>query len=170
MSSGGRDRTAGDDPLLSSTYAIRSDGLIEQVYEANFERLCALSAAITLDRSIGAEIVHDAFAGLAGRIEHVDEPVPYLQRSVINLSIRAIRRRERARRLPVRPVGHQVSPEIDEMWEVVCRLPARLRAVVVLRFWEDLSYEQIADVLDIPLGTVQSRLHRALTTLREEIA
>lgn len=159
----------GHDPLLGPPAADRSVSLIEEVYGAHFDRLCALSSAITLDRSIGAEIVHDAFAGLAGRINSVEDPVAYLQRSVVNLSIRAIRRRDRLRRAPKVTVRHHVSVEIDEMWDVVCGLPARQRAVVVLRFWEDLSYERIAAVLQMPLGTVQSTLHRALTRLREEI-
>lgn len=42
------------------------------------------------------------------------------------------------------------------------------RVVVALRFWRDLSLQQIADLLDIPLGTVQSRLHYALRALRDE--
>lgn len=165
-----RGLATGDDPLLSSTRSTSSQVVIEEIYRDNFDRLCRLSAAITLDRSVGPEIVHDAFAGLVGRFGEVRAPVAYLQRSVVNLSVRIIQRRERARQLPVALVGHQVSPEIDEMWDVVCRLSPRHRAVVILRFWEDLSYEQIAAVLDIPVGTVQSSLHRALSKLREGIA
>ena len=164
-----RDPAAGGDPLLSSPRSNPSQLAIEEIYRDHFDRLCRLSAAITLDRSVGPEIVHDAFAGLTGRFGEVREPVAYLQRSVINLSVRVIQRRERTRQLPVAPVGHQASPQIDEMWDVVCRLSPRHRAVVVLRFWEDLGYEQIAAVLDIPVGTVQSSLHRALSKLREEI-
>jgi DNA-directed RNA polymerase specialized sigma24 family protein len=89
--------------------------LLEEVYGAHFDRLCALSSAITLDRSLGAEIVHDAFAGLAGRIDAVEDPVAYLQRSVVNLSIRAIQRRDRLRRTPKVPVRHHVSVEVDDM-------------------------------------------------------
>ena len=143
--------------------------VLGDLYEANFDRLCGLAAAITLDRAAGPEIVQDAFAGLTGRFECVRDPVAYLQRSVVNLSIRVINRRDRARRLPMRPVGHHVSREVDELWDLVARLPPRQRAVVVLRFWEDLTYAQIAGVLDAPLGTVQSTLHRGLAKLREEI-
>jgi DNA-directed RNA polymerase specialized sigma24 family protein len=159
----------GADPLLASTHAGRSMVVLGDLYEANFDRLCGLAAAITLDRAAGPEIVQDAFAGLTGRFEHVRDPVAYLQRSVVNLSIRVVKRRDRARRVPMFPVGHHVSREVDELWDLVGRLPARQRAVVVLRFWEDLTYEQIAGVLDVPLGTVQSRLHRGLAKLREEI-
>jgi RNA polymerase sigma-70 factor (ECF subfamily) len=49
------------------------------------------------------------------------------------------------------------------------RLDADHRIVVLLRFWQDLSLEEIADRLDLPLGTVKSRLHYALRTLRTDL-
>jgi RNA polymerase sigma-70 factor, ECF subfamily len=51
----------------------------------------------------------------------------------------------------------------------VASLPDDERDVLVLFAWEDLSYEEIADVLDIPIGTVRSRLHRARSRLRRTI-
>jgi RNA polymerase sigma-70 factor (ECF subfamily) len=55
--------------------------------------------------------------------------------------------------------------EVDKLIPV---LSPDQRIVVGLRFWRDLSLQQIADVLGVPLGTVQSRLHYALRALREE--
>jgi len=55
--------------------------------------------------------------------------------------------------------------EIDKLMHV---LSPDQRVVVGLRFWRDLSLQQIADVLGVPLGTVQSRLHYALRALRDE--
>lgn len=55
--------------------------------------------------------------------------------------------------------------EVDGLLHV---LSPDQRVVVGLRFWRDLSLQQIADVLGVPLGTVQSRLHYALRALREE--
>ena len=57
-------------------------------------------------------------------------------------------------------------PDVDpataeEAITAVARLPRRQREVVLLHVWADLSYEQIARALDIPVGTVRSRLHRA---------
>ena len=51
----------------------------------------------------------------------------------------------------------------------VMRLPVRRRAVVVLRFYDDLSEEQIATVLGISVGTVKSTLSRALGQLRDDL-
>ena len=54
----------------------------------------------------------------------------------------------------------------DEVGRLVRKLPADQQIVVGLRFWRDLSLEEIADRLQLPLGTVKSRLHYAMRTLR----
>lgn len=65
------------------------------------------------------------------------------------------------------------APERDaalDLQRAVRALPVEFRAVVALRFAADLSYKEIAEVLDIPLGTVQSRLNRALDRLAKEVS
>jgi RNA polymerase sigma factor (sigma-70 family) len=57
-----------------------------------------------------------------------------------------------------------------QLLEALARLPAGDRDVVVLVAWEDLSYDEVAAALDIPLGTVRSRLNRARRSLRELLA
>ncbi|HEX2039468.1 MAG TPA: sigma-70 family RNA polymerase sigma factor [Acidimicrobiales bacterium] len=59
---------------------------------------------------------------------------------------------------------------MDETWDVLRRLPYRQRAVLVLRYYEDLSEAEIADVLDCRPGTVKSAANRALARLREELS
>lgn len=61
------------------------------------------------------------------------------------------------------------TPEIDEAWHAVMRLPAKQRAVVVLRFWQDMTIEAIAETLCRPAGSVKSTLHRALRRLEEDL-
>jgi RNA polymerase sigma-70 factor (sigma-E family) len=56
----------------------------------------------------------------------------------------------------------------DAMWRAVMRLPDRQRAMVVLRYYEDLSEAQTAEVLDVSVGTVKSAVSRALGKLRED--
>lgn len=64
--------------------------------------------------------------------------------------------------------------DADRRWPEVTRLiaelPAGEREVVLLYAWEDLSYDQIAATLEIPVGTVRSRLNRARRRLRELVA
>ncbi|MEU1051637.1 SigE family RNA polymerase sigma factor [Streptomyces sp. NPDC005876] len=56
----------------------------------------------------------------------------------------------------------------DAMWRAIMRLPARQRAMVVLRYYEDLSEVQTAEVLDVSVGTVKSAVSRALGKLRDD--
>ncbi|MFK4146201.1 SigE family RNA polymerase sigma factor [Streptomyces sp. NPDC004065] len=56
----------------------------------------------------------------------------------------------------------------DAMWRSVMKLPARQRAMVVLRYYEDLSEAQTAEVLGVSVGTVKSAVSRALGKLRED--
>jgi RNA polymerase sigma-70 factor (ECF subfamily) len=56
-----------------------------------------------------------------------------------------------------------------EVGAAVARLGPDHRIVVALRFWRDLTLEQVAETLDLPLGTVKSRLHYALRALRADL-
>ncbi|KPI15887.1 RNA polymerase, sigma-24 subunit, RpoE, ECF subfamily [Actinobacteria bacterium OK074] len=56
----------------------------------------------------------------------------------------------------------------DAMWRAIQKLPARQRAMVVLRYYEDLSEAQTAEVLGVSIGTVKSAVSRALGKLRED--
>ena len=71
------------------------------------------------------------------------------------------------------PAGPDMSsPDVatrQAVREAIARLPARQRAVVVLRYYEDLTDQQIASVLGWPLGSVKSSLHRATAILREHL-
>ena len=158
------------DPLLRATSTWRRESVdVDALYRTHRRRLVALAAAITLDRHAAEEVVQEAFVGLHRHAGQVDEPVGYLQRSVVNRSISVQRRRRvAADHIPVvvRPAS---MPEIDETWQVVRRLPPKQRAVVVLRFWEDMTVDAIAQTLGWPAGSVMSTLHRALKRLKEEI-
>jgi RNA polymerase sigma-70 factor, ECF subfamily len=60
--------------------------------------------------------------------------------------------------------------EHRRIWQAVQRLPIKLRAAVVLRYYHDLSYQELAEALGCPIGTVRSRLHAAHARLRIELA
>lgn len=157
-----------DDPRVALR-GVRPTHDIDVLYRAHAVRLVRLAAAITFDRDSAEEIVHDAFAGLQRRSAVVGNAESYLHRSVINLALKVLRKRslrDRYRPDPRQPTG---EPEIDETFAAILRLPTRQRAVVALRFWEDLSEAEIAAALGVPSGTVKSTLHRALRRLRKEL-
>lgn len=99
----------------------------------------------------------------------LDNPDAYLRATVVNLSRGELRRwtRERVFRARFRGEVTTTIPELDEAWHAVRRLPARQRAAVVLRFYEDLPIGEIAELLAVPTGTVKSTLHRAVQNLKE---
>jgi RNA polymerase sigma-70 factor (ECF subfamily) len=59
------------------------------------------------------------------------------------------------------------SLDLDQVRQAISRLPVESREIILLREFEDLSYQEIADVLKCPMGTVMSRLGRARSKLRE---
>ena len=169
-----REVTQAIDPLLQRSSQTEDERarLVDEVaalFGEHSVRLTRLAAAVTFDRSLAEEVVQEAFLGLQRRIGVVDNPVGYLQRSVVNLAVNVLRRRKVATGYLPPVAGIASTPEIDEAWSAVVRLPPRQRAVVALRYWQDMSEAEIAEVLEWPRGTVKSTLHRALRSLREEI-
>jgi len=108
-----------------------------------------------------------------GEIEAVE---PYARRVLVNTATSWWRRRWHGERptefLPERAVADATDEQLDRdlLWKHVKALPARQRAVLVLRFYEDMSEAQTAELLDISPGTVKSQTSRALGTLRQRLA
>jgi DNA-directed RNA polymerase specialized sigma24 family protein len=156
--------SAHGDPLLEVQQDDRNSMDLDALYREHADRLVHLATSITFDRAVAEEVVQEAFVGLHQAGSRVHNPGGYLRRSVVNLSIKSIRRRQTAGRYRPPPQPTTSIPEIDEGWNAVQRL-----AVVALRYWEDLSEAEIAAVLGWPPGTVKSTLHRALKRLKKEI-
>lgn len=101
---------------------------------------------------------------------------PWFERILMNTCLDRVRRRH-----GVRLVDLERVPELrgadpfaaglarDEIGRALGDLPLEQRAVVVLRFWRDLPLEDIADRLEVPLGTVKSRLHYAMRAMRSTL-
>lgn len=107
-----------------------------------------------------------------GEIEAVE---PYARRVLVNTATSWWRRRWHGERptefLPERAVADATEEQLDRdlLWKHVKALPARQRAVLVLRFYEDMSEAQTAELLNISAGTVKSQTSRALGTLRQRL-
>jgi RNA polymerase sigma factor (sigma-70 family) len=63
----------------------------------------------------------------------------------------------------------QRKESMEKLWEVVAGLPPHYRAIILLRHDQQLSYEEIAEVLDLPLGTVKARIHRARNLVQDRL-
>lgn len=65
--------------------------------------------------------------------------------------------------------GDAPDPRLEPMREAITKLPPTHAEVLLLRLQQELSYEEIAQILDVPIGTVRSRLHHAVQQLREAL-
>jgi RNA polymerase sigma factor (sigma-70 family) len=148
--------------------SVGSGSSIENLYQRDWSRLVRLAWLLTGSREIAEDIVHDAFLSLAGRPTPPKDASPYLRRIVVNGSHDHHRRAATERRHLQLVTQPAFNPEVDEMWELLSRLPGRQRYALVLRFYADFTIEQIAETMDCPVGTVKSLVHRALTQLRYE--
>lgn len=110
-----------------------------------------------------------------GRIRDRDAVEAYVRRTLATTATSWWRRRWHGERatdvLPEGASGDEARQvdERDALWRLVLRLPVRQRAVLVLRFYEDLSEAETAHVLGLSPGTVKSHTSRALATLRAEL-
>ncbi len=107
------------------------------------------------------------------RVEAMDRPVGYARKVLVSQAISWWRRRsshETTLLLRDEPAWGGRMEEVAEherVWQAVLSLPARQRAVTVLRYYEDLSEAQIAEALDMAPGTVKSHGHAAARRLAD---
>lgn len=146
-------------------------------------RLLNLSTGICRDRHRAEEIVQEAFVKLWNNPPDAG-PVVYpawLRRVVTNLSINMLQRTKRPGALPEvtsdralcsdDETGHEADVREDcrRVRAAIEKLDEAKRAILYLRAYEQLSYEQIAEHLGVPVGTVMSRLNRARAALTEQL-
>lgn len=141
---------------------------MEDLYRSERLRLLRLGYLLTSDAQTAEDVVQEAFVSLARRWSDVKHPEAYLRQTVVN-RVNDHHRREARPPVDDRPIAIE-EPELDETWAIVQRLPSAQRAVLVLRFYEDLRLVDIAAILQRPESTVRSDLRRALLRLRSELS
>jgi RNA polymerase sigma factor (sigma-70 family) len=159
--------TVGDVPVRVSVDVVVQEPF-EVLYQREFLGLVRLAMVLVDEQEIAEEVVQDAFAALYLRYRLVGSPLAYVRASVLNGSRKVLRRRALVRRHPA-AAADDGSLVYNHVVDAIRRLPARQRAVVVLRYDLQLTDAEIATTLNVPVGTVKSSLHRAVARLREEI-
>jgi RNA polymerase sigma-70 factor, ECF subfamily len=151
------------------------DDFIE-VWQEQRVALVRLAYVLTGDRQAAEDAVGDAVEKVLPKVRagRVDDVRRYLRRAVVNQTLRRGRRRAVEERHPPEPVGpigdHTDSADDrDLLWTILRALAVEQRAVVVLRFYLDLSEADTAALLDVRPGTVKSRTARALERLRSAL-
>ena len=153
-------------------------GRLGELYARHAPEAARLAYLLTGDRHTAEDLVQDAFVRVFGRFRDLRDPGSfpwYLRRTVVNQANSRLRRlrteREYLERRRVQPPPPSM-PDVasrDEMWRALQRLPVRQRAAIVLRFYEDLSEADTAEVLRCRVGTVKSLVSRGLARLRTEV-
>ncbi|MFN8449958.1 MAG: sigma-70 family RNA polymerase sigma factor [Anaerolineae bacterium] len=157
------------------------DALVER-YQVRATRTAYL---VTQDAALASDVVQDAFLSAYRAIGGFDlrRPfAPWFMRTVVNGAIKASRRDQSHYSLDdftddaavPEPLIDAALDEViaaaqteQAIWEALAQLSPERRAVIVLRFYLDLSEIDMAHQLDIPVGTVKSRLHAAKRQLRD---
>ena len=141
----------------------------EALYEHAYQPMVRLAFTLVDTRPQAEEVVQDSFAAVYERFERLDNPEAYLRVTVLNGCRRVLRRRMLSRRQPIPPT-EDGALGASHVVDAIRRLPHKQRSMVVLRYDLQLTDTEIADTLDVPLGTVKSTLHRALAELRKELS
>ena len=131
------------------------------------------------DQETARDLVQDAFVRVAGRFRYLRRPDAfddYLRRTIVNLNASRLRRLKveraslsREAAYPVVGVAERDPGVSEDLWQAILDLPSRQRAAIVLRFYEDLSEVQAADILNCSVKALNQLVVRAMKTLRTRI-
>jgi RNA polymerase sigma-70 factor (sigma-E family) len=158
----------------------RSNDRMLEMYSANAAEAYRLAYLLTGDEQVAADIVQDSFVRLFGRFRELANPAAfpwYLRRTVVNLSRDRFRRlyAERKRDRRERSVRQEAAvnlPDVEQraaLVQALRALPHRQRAALVLRYYEDLSEYQTAEVLGCSVSAVKGLVSRGVDRLRERL-
>lgn len=172
-------RTASDEAADEAARA-----RFEAIVRAHYPRLCNFATRYVDSRETAEDIVQEVFLTIWRRDAKFDytEPLPYLYRAVMNRAImhlrqRRVRDRWRDRVMAVAetegaPADTRISDDVElaelmrAVAEVIEALPERCRLIFTMSRQQDLTYDQIAEVLGISVKTVETQMGRALKALR----
>ena len=156
---------------------------IERLYDGHAQALYAFLLNLTRDEADTRDVLQEVFVKIArepDRLAGVRDERAFLIRLAHNAAIDLIRRRgtrERTRENFAAETGSLFAPAGDpdtkmfraELSRALAGLPPEQRAVVHLKLWEGLTFEEIAGALDVPLNTAASRYRYGLDKLRERL-
>lgn len=161
----------------------------DQLVLRHQRRVYGIAYRMTSNHDDADDLAQETFLAVYRALERFDERqsfIAYISRITINLSINHLRRRKRWSKIQSRKqqeanqemmserqAGPQRELERKELMDKLARametLPPPQKAVLILKAYQEMSYQQIARTLNISMGTVMSRLHRARNRLRAQL-
>lgn len=164
----------------------RTSALID-LFDQEYTGLCRLVFVITGDACLAEDVVSEAFLRVFSRRWEVGDPgrfPAYLRRAAVNRARSVVRRRGPESRANLAEAGTASTAEgpadpgtqavahdqSGSVWRAVLDLPPRQRAAVVLRYYQDLSDDEIAFTMRCSPGTVRSQLFKARAALHRSLS
>ena len=153
----------------------RGDPRVEQVIvdpNAEWLKLTRLAYSVIGDRQVAEELVQESYIRLQKAGDRVENRAAFLRVTVINRCKSYSVRRSKERAQLWRNAGSPettIPHEIDETLLALRHLAIKYRTVLALRYYEDLSIDEIAGIIHVRPGTVKSLIHRGLAKLRTEL-
>jgi RNA polymerase sigma-70 factor (sigma-E family) len=153
----------------------------EEFADSRLSALLRYAVMLTGDPATAQDLVQETMVRVQlnwRRVAGSDSPDGYVRKILTNQFIdlrrgswwrRVLLRADPDPAVPVVSDHADESAERDRMWSLLTKLPRRQRAALVLRYYEDLPDQAIADILGCPVGTVRSAISRGLGTLRAEL-
>jgi RNA polymerase sigma-70 factor (ECF subfamily) len=148
---------------------------LEALFRIHWPRAYRAAYLVTHDAQAAEDIAQEAFLAAVRSLDRFDRRRPFgpwLHRIVVNRAIdwtRARRLRAEVELGESLPAADPAAPPSDDLLAALGRLPPEHRAVIVLRYLLELTPGEIAEALDLPRGTVNSRLRRGLDSLKDEL-
>ncbi|MDT4912403.1 MAG: hypothetical protein QOC66_1531 [Pseudonocardiales bacterium] len=156
---------------------MRDEAGFRAFVETNGATLLHAARLLTGDHHRGEDLVQTALIKVYSKWGRIDAPLPYARKALVNAHIDQTRRKwwgERPTEVlpestpPAERSDTTASESRDELRRMLAGLAAKDRAVIVLRYYCDLSEQDTAATLGLPVGTVKSSCARALARLRVE--
>lgn len=144
---------------------------LTRLLKANQEKYYRMAYTYVKNREDALDIVHDAIVKALQKVHQVNNPM-YLEtwfcRILINQSLSFVRRRKNALNLEeVKPISREEDwTGRVSLYDAIDRLPPKLKTVILLRFFEDRSFEEIARITALKESTVKARVYKALQLLK----
>lgn len=144
---------------------------LTRLLKANQEKYYRMAYTYVKNREDALDIVHDAIVKALQKVHQVNNPM-YLEtwfcRILINQSLSFVRRRKNTLNLEeVEPISREEDwTGRVSLYDAIDRLPPKLKTVILLRFFEDRSFEEIARITALKESTVKARVYKALQLLK----
>jgi RNA polymerase sigma factor (sigma-70 family) len=150
---------------------VKNDGTagFGSFYERELARQVRRATLIVGDRQTARDLVHDSFADLFQRWTVIRDPGPYLNTVVLNRCRDHLRRNKRRNQLGYQAVLNDQADD-EPLWDALQALPFNHRAVLVLRFHQQMTDREIAETLGCRIGSVGPWIQRGLTKLRTDLS